>query len=439
MYSDRRRTISIASLPILFATLLLVAGLFILPVSRAMADSTYQALPFSQDWSNTGLITVSDDWSGVPGILGYRGDDLTTASDTDPQTILVDGTGTPFDVNANQTNPNTYTSGGVTEFEITDPVVAMQGSGTADAPFLLINLDTTGLRSVRVQYNVRDIDGSADNAVQQVALHYRVGHTGDFTNLPGGYIADATTGPSLATLVTPIDVTLPSAANNQSEVQVRIMTTNATGSDEWVGIDDIHITGELPGFAIGKTAPEIVSPGETFTYTLTIVNELQATATSVIITDTLPASADFASASDGGVFSGGVISWTVPSMADNEVINRTFQAVATTDAGQIITNDDYQVHASNLMTPTYGAAASTIVSPLDGVYHPDGFRWRRAGRPCNRNRYTASQRNLCLRHERVYPVFPVRRSGGLGFRRCAYNDPGHHLYPDGHSFCFDRQ
>jgi Bacterial Ig-like domain len=44
------------------------------------------------------------------------------------------------------------------------------------------------------------------------------------------------TGPSLATLVTPIDVTLPTNANNQAKVQVRIMTTNAAGNDEWVGI-----------------------------------------------------------------------------------------------------------------------------------------------------------------------------------------------------------
>jgi hypothetical protein len=201
------------------------------------------------------LITTNDDWTGVPGILGYRGDNLTSVNDVDPQTILVDGTDV-LDVNANQTNPNAYTTGGVTEFEIADPVVALQGSGTADAPFLLISIDTTGLRNVRVQYNVRDIDGSTDNSAQQVALHYRVGHMGDFTNLPDGYIADATTGPKLDTLVTSVDVTLPAAADNQSEVQLRIMTTNASGNDEWIGIDDIHITSEIPGFVIGKTAPE---------------------------------------------------------------------------------------------------------------------------------------------------------------------------------------
>lgn len=28
---------------------------------------------FTQDWSNTGLIGTSDDWSQVPSIIGYRG------------------------------------------------------------------------------------------------------------------------------------------------------------------------------------------------------------------------------------------------------------------------------------------------------------------------------------------------------------------------------
>ena len=40
-----------------------------------------------------------------------------------------------------------------------------------------------------------------------------------------------------------MSVNLPAAVDNQSTVQLRILTTNATGNDEWVGIDDISITG----------------------------------------------------------------------------------------------------------------------------------------------------------------------------------------------------
>src|SRR5438445_4508500 len=77
----------------------------------ASADNTAQTLPFSQDWSNTGLITTDDNWSGVPGFVGYRGDDLTDTTATDPQTILADGTQTPVDVNANRRDPNTFING----------------------------------------------------------------------------------------------------------------------------------------------------------------------------------------------------------------------------------------------------------------------------------------------------------------------------------------
>jgi uncharacterized protein len=209
----------------------------------ATADTTPQPLPFAQDWSDTGLITTANDWSGVPGFVGYRGDGLTAATGVDPQTVLVDGTNTPVNVSANQANPSTNTTGGIAEFEITDPVVAFQGSGTARAPFLLLTLDTTGFTDVRVRYNLRDIDGAADNAVQPVALHYRVGDTGTFTNVADAFVADASTGPSLATLVTPVDVTLPADADDQPLVQIRWMTADAVGSDEWIGIDDILVDG----------------------------------------------------------------------------------------------------------------------------------------------------------------------------------------------------
>jgi hypothetical protein len=219
---------------------------------RVRANDTYQTLPFAQDWSNTGLITADDDWSGVPGIIGFRGDGLTSSTGTDPQTILADDFPGVEDVNANETAPG-ITVGGVAEFEIANPVVALQGSATADAPYLLIHLDLTNYQNVQVTYNVRDIDDSTDNAVQQVALHYRVGTTGNFTNLPAGYVPDATTGPNLATLVTPVTVTLPAAVHDQPQVQLRVMTTNAVGPDEWVGIDDLAITGT----PIGDFAPGI--------------------------------------------------------------------------------------------------------------------------------------------------------------------------------------
>ncbi len=224
--------------------------------STASADTTPQTLPLSQTWANTALITANNDWSLVPGIAGYRGDNLTALTGVDPQTLLADDPAPVINVTANQLDPNIFASGGLIEAEITDPVVAFQGSGTADAPYLLINLNTTGQSNILVSYKLRDIDGSVDNATQAVALHYRVGSTGAFTNIPEAYVADASTGPSLATLVTPVSITLPGAANNQLVVQLRIMTTNAAAVDELIGIDDIQVgTGVDVPPTVASTTP----------------------------------------------------------------------------------------------------------------------------------------------------------------------------------------
>lgn len=194
-----------------------------------------------QDWSNTGLITGNDSWTNVPSIQGFLGDtNAGSPTAVDPRT-LTDANSGAIDVIANQTNPNTLTNGGVAEFHIANPTVALNGSGTADAPGIVLYLNAAGCEDVRVQFNARDIDGSADNAAQQIAVQYRIGDSGNWVNVPNGYVADVTTGGQEGQ-TTAIDVTLPSDANNQAQVQVRILTTNAPGNDEWVGVDDINVS-----------------------------------------------------------------------------------------------------------------------------------------------------------------------------------------------------
>lgn len=223
----------------LFVALAIVAALAL----PAFADTTPEVLPFSQDWSKPGLITADDDWSGVPGIEGRRGDGLTAAAGVDPQTVLAADDPGVVDVNADRNDPDTFTTGGVTEFDgIALPAVALSGSGTASAPYLLISIETTGWQALELRYNVVDIDASARNAVQQVALQYRVGTSGAFTNVPAGYIPDATLGPNSSGFGVSMTVNLPAACNDQPVVQLRILTTDAVGEDEWVAVDDISIT-----------------------------------------------------------------------------------------------------------------------------------------------------------------------------------------------------
>ncbi len=221
-----------------------LASLSLLCAASAHADGSYRPLPFDQDWTDVSLIGANDDWSQVPGILGHRGDGLVSGAGADPSSILAPGTATPVQVLANQLNPNTLTSGGLAEFELADPVVGLQGSGTADAPFLLLHLDTRGWQDVQVSFVARDLDGSMDDALQPIALQYRSGAAGDFIDLPSAFIADATAG-SAAGLTTPVSLTLPGAAAGIGELELRFITANAVGNDEWVGIDDIAVTGSL--------------------------------------------------------------------------------------------------------------------------------------------------------------------------------------------------
>lgn len=235
-----------ARLPISYCAVILgcVSGLSMLLVA-AHADETPQKLPFVQDWSNPALITQENDWSGVPGFVGYRGDKLAAKPGANPQTITADGNSSPVNVLANQKNPNSLRTGGVAEFDsVANPCVALKGSATAAAPMVVLNLDTKGKQNIAVGYKLRDLDGSANNAVQPVALQYRVATNTPYVDVPAAYAPDATTGPGVATLVTPIVAVLPAAANDQAHLQVRWITANAEGNDEWAGIDDIAVIGD---------------------------------------------------------------------------------------------------------------------------------------------------------------------------------------------------
>jgi endonuclease G len=297
----------------------------------AHADTVAQPIPFSQNWSNAGLITAADDWSGVPGIVGYRGDDVNTGVGIDPQTIVVDGSTSPLDVNANGLDPNgapvtptSALSGGIYEFDnIANPTVAMQGSGTSDVPHLVISLNTSGTTAISISYNLRDLDDS-DAAIQPFALQYRVGNTGNYTNIPAGFVADASADNG-STLVTPVTAALPAACENQPLVQLRILTNNAIGNDAMIGIDDISVTGTGGGTinlsGSGSANPTVVAPGAASLLTVHVTPANTPPSTGIAVTGDLsqvggsPTQQFFDNATNGDVTAGDNIfsfSYTVP-------------------------------------------------------------------------------------------------------------------------------
>ncbi|NJN86001.1 MAG: hypothetical protein HC881_06410 [Leptolyngbyaceae cyanobacterium SL_7_1] len=205
---------------------------------------------------------------------------------------------------------------------------------------MLIYLNTTGVTNTQISYNLRDLDGSPDNAVSPVALQYRVGTTGNFINLIPGFVADASTGPNQATLVTPVSAVLPDATNNQSQVQVRIITTDAAGIDEWIGIDDITISAS-PTSVNGS--PIVTLPGATLSYTENAAPVLLDAGATVVDGDSI----NF----EGGVLT---ISLTTSGIASDRL---TIQPQGT-GAGQIGLDGKNVTYQGNLIGTYRGGIGS---------------------------------------------------------------------------------
>ncbi len=251
-------------------------GLDLLRSARAgntYANLSQGAFSYTLSAATANQISSNNNWSSVPSMEGYAGTGLTATHGVNPQTVLT----TEFannalpvtnstQVNANKGNPNAFNAGGVTEFDSgTYIALGLQGNVQAN-PYIVFYLNTTGMASTTISYDIIDIDGGSNNAVSPVALQYRVGETGPFTNLPDGFVADATDGPNQAGRVSSRIVALPFAALNQPQVQVRLITTNAadtTGGstpDEWIGVNNVVVTALVPSAAGVTIGGRVTTP-----------------------------------------------------------------------------------------------------------------------------------------------------------------------------------
>ena len=168
---------------------------------------------FLQNWTGTSGLLTADSWAAIASIVGYRGDGLTNSTATNPQTTLADGDGTPINlINASSSGSAT---GGI--HEINDDVVALQGSGTADAPHLVIYLDTTDVQNVNFTATLRELDASTTD--QRFAVQYRVGGVGNYIDLPAGAVSGVFN--AAGNQIVNLNVTLPPAANNNALVEIR--------------------------------------------------------------------------------------------------------------------------------------------------------------------------------------------------------------------------
>ncbi|MBP7355521.1 MAG: sortase, partial [Longilinea sp.] len=96
--------------------------------------------------------------------------------------------------------------------------------------------------------------------------------------------------------------------------------------------DDDTPTTAAPDLTITKDDGQtVVGPGVTLTYTLTISNVGNQTATGVLVADTLPLLTSFVSASDGGTESSGIVTWPTFTLLAGETVTRTVTVQVATE------------------------------------------------------------------------------------------------------------
>jgi uncharacterized repeat protein (TIGR01451 family) len=133
-----------------------------------------------------------------------------------------------------------------------------------------------------------------------------------------------------------------------------------------VGADEV-----MPSLGLGKTAPGTVPAGHPITYTLTLTNNNPFTVTNVVVSDTVPVGAAYIS---GGSYAGGIVSWTIASIAP---LGGVAQVGFVVTATATITNSQYSVVTSTEGLNTgYGPPVVTVVGALldHYVYLPLALR-----------------------------------------------------------------
>lgn len=233
--------------------------------ASASVSSAISTFPYTQDWSG---LTATSTWADFPGVEGFSTGTTIAPSNqpnsTDVGTLTAEGTLTSsLVVRTGTAAPNSDSNGGVLAYpNIADKTVALSATGSITTPLLAFHLDTTDQSGLTVEYDLLDLDSSADDQPTRVALQYRVGTSGPYTNVPGAYVDDATVAGNTTVPATHVSAALPSAVDGQADVYLRVMTLdNASGSNEHVGIDNISIA------ASGTTAPlTAADPGDKAVY-----------------------------------------------------------------------------------------------------------------------------------------------------------------------------
>ncbi len=161
---------------------------------------------------------------------------------------------------------------------------------------------------------------------------------GSYDPLTGLWTVDSAIAPGdIVTLTVTVEVS-PAIVGDTVTNTAEINAVDQADPNPFNNLAEAAFTVTEPGsgadLVVSKTAePDVVAAGEVLTYTITISNNGPATATTVLVSDTLPAGAAFVSVSPGApdcAESGGVITCTLASLANGEMATVTLLVTTAT-------------------------------------------------------------------------------------------------------------
>ncbi|RLD03484.1 MAG: hypothetical protein DRI32_07285, partial [Chloroflexi bacterium] len=121
----------------------------------------------------------------------------------------------------------------------------------------------------------------------------------------------------------------------------------------------------LPDLTITLTAsPEPAPVNQAITYTLTITNIGNYRSENVLIENILPAGLNFVSATDGGTFNAGTITWPiVPTMHIVDVLTRTF--IASPDCSAVPSVTNTATVSNDILETDYTNNSASLLSTIE--------------------------------------------------------------------------
>lgn len=239
---------------------LLVFTVLLSATTWAQTNPAPQPLPYVQDFGTVDIFPYP------AGIQGWRTDLLTyptTATAVNAATFSNRNTQADFDfagLIAGTVSSSQDLNAATTGTSNSRLLVSLGARGLA----LVTGVNTVGSQNIRVGYTITftEFVGANDTAFL-CQLQYRVGTSGAFTDVPNGLFSTASFAARGDSMVMS-NLALPSAANNQAEVQVRMLFFSLSeipvGSRLSVAIDNLSIQGDpllIPatGLSIAAVGP----------------------------------------------------------------------------------------------------------------------------------------------------------------------------------------